>query len=509
VIADGYLVKASSTSLESIAAPVDGTDPGEGDANLADGSAEVKIDYGTTTYSFTGLSEGTTYYFKIYPYTNSGTDIVFKTDGTIPTASATTDDVPITLVITEINDPVDHGEFSYIEIYNTTSSAINIQGYTIYQYGNPRTTVFNSENSDLTIKKEDSTEVSTSGDILIPAKGFLLLIEGSKENIPITTFEGGSYYNRAIDDEVLFAWDGGGAGSDNVPDIQDSASFVLTDSSGTTIDKSSAGTENQIKVNGILTAFLAEKRYERIGVESYNWAMHTGDFTNATPGAISTDNQNDSSLPVELTDFAAVAQSGGVVLSWTTESETENLGFIVQRQLRVSSCELPARMTRSGGRVTDWEEIASYTTSDALTGHGSTSEAHEYSYTDAAVVPGATYLYRLGDVDYSGKVTLHKEVEVKVEVEDEKVPVVFGLKPAFPNPFNPSLTIPYGLTEDGNMSLKVYNLRGELVKVLISTYALKGTYSLNWNPQNLSAGIYFIRMQSGNRTAMQKVVFVK
>ncbi|MFA4922353.1 MAG: hypothetical protein WC611_09510 [Candidatus Neomarinimicrobiota bacterium] len=52
-------------------------------------------------------------------------------------------------------------------------------------------------------------------------------------------------------------------------------------------------------------------------------------------------------------------------------------------------------------------------------------------------------------------------------------------------------------------------MRGELVKTLMSAYALKGTYSLNWQPVNLSAGIYLIRMQSGNHTSMQKVIFVK
>jgi hypothetical protein len=202
----------------------------------------------------------------------------------------------------------------------------------------------------------------------------------------------------------------------------------------------------------------------------------------------------DQSLPVELTSLSAISRSGGVVLSWRTESETENLGFIIGR-----------RNTENG----EWEEIASYLSCEALAGHGSTSEAHNYAYTDAAVVPGTTYLYRLADVDYSGAVTWHGEVEVKVKAEVEQMPVVFGLKPAYPNPFNPSLTIPYGLTEDGNMSLKVYNLRGELVKVLKSTYALKGTYSYNWNPVNLSAGIYIIRMQAGNQTSMQKVVFVK
>jgi len=205
-------------------------------------------------------------------------------------------------------------------------------------------------------------------------------------------------------------------------------------------------------------------------------------------------NMADNSLPVSLTSFSAQSRNQSVVLSWTTESEIENLGFIIQK-----------RLPKSG----NWLLVADYTTCEALVGHGSTSEAHEYSYTDAAVVPGATYSYRLGDVDYKGKVTWHKEVEVKVEAENAQVPLVFGLKPAYPNPFNPSVTIPYSLAEDGQMSLKIYNLRGQLVETLVSAYALKGAYSINWQPVNLSAGVYLVRLESGKKTNMQKVVFVK
>jgi len=207
----------------------------------------------------------------------------------------------------------------------------------------------------------------------------------------------------------------------------------------------------------------------------------------------------DASLPVELTDFSAQAVSGGVLLTWTTESETENLGFIIERKIVGAIHESPS----------SWLQIASYVTDKELTGHGSTSEKHKYQYTDKAVQPGLTYLYRLADVDYSGKVTWHMEVEVKVEAESVQIPEKFGLQPVYPNPFNPSLTIPYGLTENGQMTLKVYNLRGQLVETLVNTNALKGTYSYTWQPLNLSAGIYFIQLQSGNRVNLQKVVFVK
>jgi len=141
----------------------------------------------------------------------------------------------------------------------------------------------------------------------------------------------------------------------------------------------------------------------------------------------------DQSLPVELTSFSAVSQSTGVLLTWRTESETENLGFIIQRKTVGANHDSPA----------DWSQIASYAIVNALAGHGSTSAAHEYAYTDAAVKPGTTYAYRLGDVDYSGAVTWHGEVEVEVKAEVEQMPVAFGLKSAYPNQFNPAVTIPY------------------------------------------------------------------
>jgi len=90
---------------------------------------------------------------------------------------------------------------------------------------------------------------------------------------------------------------------------------------------------------------------------------------------------------------------------------------------------------------------------------------------------------------------------VKIMAADEgQLPLAFGLQQVYPNPFNPSVTLSYSLPENGQVSLKVYNLRGQLVETILSTYALRSSYSLTWSPQNLSAGIYFIHLQSGNKT---------
>jgi endonuclease I len=85
---DGYLIKIGTT--DSFADPVDGTDPSE-DTDLSDGTGVVKVSHGIGNYSLTGLSAETTYYFKMWSYTNSAGNINFKVDGTVPTANATTD----------------------------------------------------------------------------------------------------------------------------------------------------------------------------------------------------------------------------------------------------------------------------------------------------------------------------------------------------------------------------------------------------------------------------------
>ena len=82
-----YIILASDQN--NIVAPVDGT-PVPDDANLADGHGALNILQGVQHASFGNLPASKQYYFKIFPYTNSGALINYKTDGTAPSASATT-----------------------------------------------------------------------------------------------------------------------------------------------------------------------------------------------------------------------------------------------------------------------------------------------------------------------------------------------------------------------------------------------------------------------------------
>ena len=87
-----YLIKASSE--DNIELPVDGV-PEADDADLSDGTGVMNIGNGIQAYTFSNLLANSTYYLKIFSYTNGGEAINYKTDGTPPAANAATEDVSI------------------------------------------------------------------------------------------------------------------------------------------------------------------------------------------------------------------------------------------------------------------------------------------------------------------------------------------------------------------------------------------------------------------------------
>jgi len=96
VMPTGYLVKLSDQ--DNIASPVDAT-PEANDIDYSDGTGAINVMPGEEAYDFEGLAENTTYYFKIFSYTNAGVNINYKTDGTVPSAMATTEENTATTIL--------------------------------------------------------------------------------------------------------------------------------------------------------------------------------------------------------------------------------------------------------------------------------------------------------------------------------------------------------------------------------------------------------------------------
>ena len=86
----------------------------------------------------------------------------------------------------------------------------------------------------------------------------------------------------------------------------------------------------------------------------------------------------------------------------------------------------------------------------------------------------------------------------------------FTLEPAYPNPFNPSAEIRFSLNVSENISLNIYDIQGREVSSLFDGFQTAGSYSVMWNAQNFSSGIYFARLSSENGlTQTQKLVLMK
>jgi len=85
----------------------------------------------------------------------------------------------------------------------------------------------------------------------------------------------------------------------------------------------------------------------------------------------------------------------------------------------------------------------------------------------------------------------------------------FSLSPAYPNPFNPTTTIEFSASEAGYASVKIYNLMGQVVGVLMEGMVDAKTYNLTWNAKELSSGIYMIKAENAGNIATQKVMLLK
>jgi uncharacterized protein (DUF362 family) len=85
----------------------------------------------------------------------------------------------------------------------------------------------------------------------------------------------------------------------------------------------------------------------------------------------------------------------------------------------------------------------------------------------------------------------------------------FALNNSYPNPFNPSTQISFSLGVTGFASLKIYDISGREVATLMNEQTEAGRYTIAWNASHCASGIYFCRLVSGGRQAIQKIVLVR
>lgn len=93
--------------------------------------------------------------------------------------------------------------------------------------------------------------------------------------------------------------------------------------------------------------------------------------------------------------------------------------------------------------------------------------------------------------------------------KSELIPLRYELFQAWPNPFNPGTSIQYSLPEVTKVTIKIFNLIGQEVAILVDEIQGTGIHTIAWEPGNLPGGIYFVRFSTGKFTKVRKILCLK
>jgi hypothetical protein len=186
-------------------------------------------------------------------------------------------------------------------------------------------------------------------------------------------------------------------------------------------------------------------------------------------------------IPVELASFSATVSGSEVLLSWITATETNNALFEIQRSV-------------------DGKSFARIGT---VTGNGTSTETNYYSFEDKNLSTGK-YFYRLKQVDFSGTFEFSNVIEANIFTPDK-----FELSQNYPNPFNPSTTINFKIPEKEYVTLKVYDIMGNEVALLLSKELESGNHSIDFEATRLASGTYCYKLQAGNKIETRKMLLIK
>ena len=193
-----------------------------------------------------------------------------------------------------------------------------------------------------------------------------------------------------------------------------------------------------------------------------------------------------SVTPVELLAFSSSIVDNSVTLNWSTATETNNLGFEIQK-LKDSNID----------KLKNWEMI------DFISGHGTTTEPQIYSYKDKNLSTGK-YQYRLKQIDFDGSFKYSQVVEATIAT-----PYKFSISQNYPNPFNPDTKIKFAIPKSSLVNLSVFDILGNRVLTLVNQEKQAGEYEIEFDGNDLPSGVYFYQIKAGKFIQTRKMILMK
>ena len=191
--------------------------------------------------------------------------------------------------------------------------------------------------------------------------------------------------------------------------------------------------------------------------------------------------QNNTAIPVELTNFRAVVDEATVHLYWATASETRNAGFEVQHAME-----------------------GDFVTRTFVDGHGTTARAQTYAHTASDLLAG-THRFRLRQVDVDGTASHSPVVEVNVASSAS-----YQLSRPHPNPFHQTAALTLTVAQPQHVDVLLYDVLGRRVAVLHDgVIPAHRPVALQVDARSLSSGLYIVRVLAEQFVASRKMTLLR
>ena len=199
--------------------------------------------------------------------------------------------------------------------------------------------------------------------------------------------------------------------------------------------------------------------------------------------------------PVEMVSFSYRHTGEKIFLEWQTATEIENYGFEIHKAVAEKN-EFTEINTKD---LTGWKKIG------FVEGHGNSNSPKFYSFSDNDPQKGRLY-YRLKQIDNDGGFEYSEILSV---LNSTGVPDNFVLLQNYPNPFNPTTNISFLLPTSSDISIRIYDINGNLIDILKEERLDAGSYQIEWNGKNFASGVYFYTVASENISKTKKMILLR
>ena len=193
----------------------------------------------------------------------------------------------------------------------------------------------------------------------------------------------------------------------------------------------------------------------------------------------------------------------------------EGAGYSVDNLRPLAPKGLAAQETADGIMITwqasedaDFDRFALYRSDKAqplaITG--------DLFFMDTDVEVSKSYSYRLTGLDFSGNASDAAEVALtvtSVEGTADALPTQFELFRNYPNPFNPVTNIKFAVPVTAHVTVRVVNMRGQVVATLVDREMQAGYHNLAWDASNVASGVYFYQMEADGFKSTFKMILTK